>query len=171
MITFDARAAEKAIVKELNMMSARGRNMKPIFRSLRKPLRTSLYGIIDSQKDSNGRKWPGRSAASIARIKNARKSRTKSGRLRKAAERKLGSSLSKRMVGDSKVTVGKDFIKVTSNIPFSGVHQSGGRNGNASIPKREFFYITDKFLKASAKVMVEHVAGTRPRLARIRGLL
>lgn len=104
------------------------------FRAAKKPARKDQRDHAKRQASAQGR-WPG--LADTTRARRARGAKRKSRKI-------LG-----RLPAALQITSGKDFVRVTSRVPWSGVHQDGGAAGkNARIPRRQFLWISKDLLRA-----------------------
>lgn len=153
----DIRQIERAAKR----LRRAGRDMRPVWRELRKPLRADQREHIDEQKDSDGRSWQGLARSTIERRLRQggrRRNYTRRGKLKKRAAKRISRTLSKRLVVRAKIESKRDRMTIKSRVPWAGVHQFGGRAGrNAVIPKREFMYIGDKLLRKTVKLSRRHL--------------
>lgn len=148
----------------LDLTAKRATKLKSAFRTLAKPLRKDQSDHAAQKAGSRG-KWPQlakgtlrnrRSArAQIKAAKTAPQATTKRASRRRNPPRKLLGRLPRAI----KTTVGDLFIRMESLVPFSMVHQKGGRVGKrALLPAREFLWISKAAHKNAAKMLAEHIA-------------
>ena len=161
-VTADVRAAQA----RLRRLVKAGHDLRPVWRDSRKAVR-------DDQKD-HGKKqegpeggWKPLAASTIAQ---------RSGRRRRAAELRKGvarrrlsnrrrrrkTASSKRVLGrlpyllDTKITSSSLFV--ISQVPWSGVQQSGGRAGKrARIPARPFLWLSHRVIILTVNKVEQHL--------------
>lgn len=144
IVTLDLRDIDAGLRK----MAKRGIDPKALFKRNRPILRRDQKDHFDELRGSEGA-WPSRAASSLRKVMgNKKKSRTKKGRLRKSAQKRLRNQLG-RLKTFWKFRQSKGELEVASGArKWAGVHQDGGVAGHgARIPKREFVYISDDFFR------------------------
>jgi len=160
-IDVDLRSLDKAIKRAARA----GADLRPVWRELRRPLRKDQGAHIKEQKGPQGSSWPGLAASTktkrLGALSRAGKAFTKKGALRKAAKRKIGRVLSRRLVSGARIRAKPKEIKITSIVKWAGVHQEGGRVGRGSqIPARPFMWISDELLAITKREMVKYLSLT-----------
>ena len=158
MIKADLRSIKKAMRK----MERAGADPRKVWRVLRKPLRKDQKEHMRAGEDSKGSKWKPLAASTIqGRLsKGGRAGKfTKRGKMKKKTSRGLSRVLSKKLVTGAKVKITRGSIKITSIVPWAGVHQKGGRAGRGSrIPAREFFYVGDGLIRQTSRALAKHIS-------------
>ena len=90
---------------------------------------------------------------SLLSPKGASKLHERIGRADDKGKKMLGG-----LSGSIKMKLAGNTITVYSEVPWSGIHNSGGSAGNgAQIPKREFLTIDDEDMEALKKLLLEQV--------------
>jgi phage gpG-like protein len=149
--------------------------LKPAFRELRKPMMLDQKSHAAEAEGSHG-SWPPRSPATEERRKRANKTirRTKISKeqvqhlkvalARNGLEYRKRMSKPKRLLGRLPtaftLTIGGDFIRMVSRAPWSRVHQEGGRAGRnrrVVIPKREFFWISQRLMEETQLIFASYI--------------
>jgi phage gpG-like protein len=126
--TVDLRRVERGLRDVLRRAERAG----PFFRDERKPLRADQRDHAKRRQGPDG-SWP-------ARVVTPGKPRRKRRRL-------LG-----RLPGAVSIAASADAVRAVSKVPWSGVHQHGGRVGRgARIPARTFLYFSPDYLRAMAE--------------------
>lgn len=154
-------------------MEDAAKRLRPAWAALRRPMRDDQRDHAKAQAGPAG-KWPRNSPKTIERAKQMRRGRRKakarakgtrketvkfSNRKRRQfrASRLLGS-LPNRAVQVRQM--GADGLVAFSRVPWSAIHQEGGRAGRGSrIPARPFLWLSDGFLSTAEKTIADHVAG------------
>lgn len=151
-------------VVALDLTAKRSRKLKPAFRTLAKPLRKDQADHAKRKQGSDGG-WPKLSKATMRNRRNARravkveKSAPPASTKRASRRRNPPRTLLGRLPRALKTTLGDLFIRLESTIPFGIVHQKSGSAGKrATIPKREFLWISKEVQKSAAKTLAEHIA-------------
>ena len=155
---FDLTEVDQALAD----VEQRGRRMAPAFRELRKPLQTDQREHARGQEGPEGR-WAPRSPLTEARRRatNRRVRLTKA--MKTIAPRKLKHrSIPKRVLGRLPAavvyTTGEIFVRASSRVPWSGVHQKGGTAGRGShIPQRTFLWLSAKVIETAREVLAAYV--------------
>jgi phage gpG-like protein len=143
-------------------VETRAKRMAPAFRELRKPLRLDQRDHARGEKGPGG-KWPARSALTEERrtAKNRRVRLTKA--MQSIAPKKLRHrSTPKRLLGRLPAAViyatGELFVRATSRVAWSGVHQEGGSVGRGSkIPARPFLWLSEVILDKAKQTLAAFV--------------
>lgn len=149
--------------RSMSDVERRSKLLAPAFRELRVPLRRDQARHAKDQAGPGG-SWPPRSPFTEAR----RKSRNRGRRVTKAMK-VIGLAKSKRRPTPKRIlgrlpgaviyTVGQLFIRATSRVPWSGIHQRGGRAGRGvKIPAREFLWLSMLLLETTSSVLARYVA-------------
>jgi len=146
-LEFDTTSLDKATDRTMR----NSRDMRAVWKVVRKPFRQRQAVHVEKQESSTGSKWPG--LAPSTRDKRLRKggrhrNYTKKGKIRKPAQRRLNKVLSKRFASALQSKSTPSELRLTSRIrsrkgkPYSMVHQKGGYAGmGGRIPAREFLYV------------------------------
>lgn len=121
-------------------------DLTPVFRRLipiaKRDIRKSA--VLREGPDS---KWP---KLAKGTLKSRRKARKRGKRPAKGVLGKLSRAV--------RVTAGRDFLRETSLIPWSGVHQDGAKVGRgATVPQRTFLYFSNQFLDLTTEAIQTHV--------------
>lgn len=137
-VEIDLRDVERGIAAMLR----RGRQLGPVFRKLRQPMRQDLRQHAKDKEGPDG-DWPALAMSTVlARRGRRRRSRRLLGRLPQAV----------------KMFVSTDSVAAVSRVPWSGVHQDGGKVGRgATIPKREFMWLSPNFLEKATDEIAESI--------------
>ncbi len=156
-IEIDLRGLDKAMKRA----EKAGVDLRPAFRKLRTPLRKDQKDHMRAQSGPGGR-WPSLSTATREkRLKmgGRRGARTKKGKLRKSAKRKLNFMLTSKLLKGAKIKARQQEIRITSKVPWSGAHQEGARVGRgANLPEREFMWISDPLFLQAQRKFAKHLA-------------
>lgn len=145
MIQLRSTFAVSDIERGLNEMAKRGKYPGVVLRAFRGPARKDQAQHARDKEDQDGGAWPARARA------------TTFGRGAKRA-RARGRRLLGRLPTSLAVTVTRTRLIVDSRIPWSNIHQTGGRAGKgAQIPRREFLWWSPSLLREVAKSLTEHV--------------
>lgn len=141
MITadLDMRAVDRSIDSAL----ARGRNLAPIYRDLRGPLKVDQQDHARATEGPES-KWPARAASTLAKLRsNGRRARRPMGRLLTA------------------VTYRSSGIGVVaeSRIPWSGgAISTGGKVGRGSkLPARVWLWASDQLQRFAGELIMDFV--------------
>jgi len=117
-------------------------DLRPAWRELRTPFRKEQREHFRDQEGPDG-KWPALQSESKSRnLRRARRTATKRGRPmpRRASRKMLGKLRS------FAIMASRRRLRAISKIPFSGIHQEGGRAGHgARIPRRTHLWVSDQF--------------------------
>lgn len=153
------------VERGLTGMQRKAERLRSAWISLRRPMRADQRDHARRQEGPEG-KWPKRSATTDRR---AAEMRSRAKRNVKAAKftskkprrhfraRRLLGSLPNRTV--KVYALGAHGVVAESKVPWSGVHQDGGRVGRGSrIPARPFLWLSDRFLTQVEETLADHVA-------------
>jgi phage gpG-like protein len=143
-------------------LEARAKRLAPAFRELRKPLRLDQRDHARGEMGPGG-KWPARSPLTEERrrAKNRRVRLTKA--MQTIAPKKLRRrSTPNRLLGRLPAAViyksGELFVRATSRVAWSGVHQEGGSVGRGSrIPARPFLWLSDAIIDKAKETLAAFV--------------
>lgn len=140
--TVDTRDVERGLAGILRA----GRDVAPVLREARKPLREDLRAHQRERRGPDG-PWPGPAAGTVRK-----RGRTKSGRRRRG--RLLG-----KLPGQVTIAVqGGDTLVARNRVPWASVQQEGGAVGRgAEIPARPFLYFGPEFLDDVQAAAAEHI--------------
>lgn len=155
----DLRKLDKAIRRCVRA----GADLRPVWRATRSEVRKEQAEHVKRQEGPKG-KWPALSSATLNRRLRAggiNKKFTKRGnRLKKRAARRLGKMLSRKLIVGSKYKIHKLHARMTSPVPWAGVHNKGGQAGRprVRIPARQFMWVSRKLQNKVARVAATHLA-------------
>lgn len=117
-------------------------DLRPAWRELRQPLRKDQREHFRDQEGPDG-KWPALQPESAS--KNFRRAKHTAVKRR----RRLPKRPSRKMLGKLRsfaLKASRHRLRAISKIPFSGIHQEGGRAGHgARIPRRTHLWVSDQF--------------------------
>lgn len=134
------------VQRGLDEMNRRGLRPSIVLAGLRKPARKDQSQHARKKEGPDGA-WPKRARAT-AYGRGAKRKRLRRRRL-------LG-----RLPSALNMKVTRSSLTVQSKVPWSGVHQHGGRAGNgARIPQRHFLWFSDEILDLAAERLQDHVKG------------
>ena len=143
----EARIDTGDMVSGLRALARAGRDVAPILREARKPLRSDQREHQRRKRGPDG-PWPGPSAGTVRK-----RGRTKSGRRRR--RRPLGRLPTSLSI----VIVGRATLVARSKVPWAYVHQEGGRVGRgARLPARPFLYFGREFLEDVEQALGQYLA-------------
>lgn len=139
--TLDAREVERGF----DRMSKTGRSqLGSAFKTIRPHMKVDQRDHASKQAGPESQ-WPPRAPSTTAKMRSARRRR-----------RPLG-----RLVGAVTYQASAAGVFATSRVPWSGVHQYGGKVGRGSvIPARPFLWISDKLLEIAMGVIGRHVVAS-----------
>lgn len=148
VLEFDPRA----VFAGFDRMAKQGRTLGKAFRILKPDLRADQKDHAARASGPDGA-WPARATATASKL--ARSSRRYLGkRRRKSSKRPLG-----RLVTAVMYMASNAGLVARSRVPWSGVHQEGGKVGRgATIPARPFLWISERMLIRSVEVISRVVA-------------
>jgi phage gpG-like protein len=152
------------VLTGLEAMKAKGMDLRPVWKAMRKVIGADLRQHARDQAGPNGA-WAGRAASTIERVRQSR------GAARRRRKRWKGRGLKAtsharpvRLLG--KLPTAFDFtsspseIVGVSKVPWADVHQTGGTAGRGSrIPARPFAYLSDRVVQAGAEAVRAYVQG------------
>jgi phage gpG-like protein len=159
VIEVDANFNLTEVDRAMADVEVRAKRLAPAFRELRRPLRADQRAHSRAEEGPDGH-WPPRSpfteARRLARNRRVRASKAlairPSRRRRTTPKRLLG-----RLPAAILVKVGELYIRATSRVAWSGVHQYGGNAGRARIPARPFLWLSDGLLRTARDVLGNYV--------------
>lgn len=160
--------ADRDVRRALEGMGKARKGIRKVMRDLRVPLRADLKKHADHERSPDGA-WPKRSAKTEARdrkrttVYREKRRRGRSGPLQETRSPRKAIALLGKL---PELTVSRTRLAtlIADNaVPFSGVHNEGGRVGHgAIIPAREFVFLSDPFLEVAVEKITEFVhAGWR----------
>ena len=156
---------ERGLFEGFATMKRRAKNTRAALTKLRGPLQRDLKAHAKSQDSPDG-SWPKRSKKAAKRAAG-RKATVRRGRTRGASKTR-GARSSIRFIGGGNL-LGKlpDTVIVRSRngelsarspVPWSGIHNEGGRAGRGSkIPARPFVFLSPKISKLAAETLNGHL--------------
>lgn len=134
-VDFDFRK----LFREYEQVGRRGSNLVPVFRRLKPLMIADQKENFKRQQGPAGR-WDRKAASTRAR----RGGRKLLGKLSTAFD----------------VTFDRTEIRAQSKVPWSGVHQEGGKVGNnATVPARVHHWMSIEFLRFAEREIGKHVFG------------
>jgi phage gpG-like protein len=157
-IAFDLTELDSAMAD----VEQRGKRLAPAFRELRRPLRGDQREHAKDQRGPDG-SWPPRSPFTEARqrARNRAIRRSKAAKTIAIATTKRRSTPARilgRLPGAIKLVTGELFVRAVSRVPWSGVHQFGGRAGRGvRIPARPFLWLSDGLLELARTTLADFV--------------
>ncbi len=159
-IEVDLRDLEKSV----RAAERAGADLRPVWRSLRTPLKRSQRDHITAQKSLAGGKFPGLAASTVQRrLSRGGKSKkfTKKGKLRAGIRRRIGRTLSKKLLTRARVKVTPRSISLfargaVAHALFGGTR--AGKRRRSVIPARQFVYVDDPMARMAFDSVAKHVA-------------
>lgn len=135
------------VVKRLEAAAAAGAALGPMWRDLKADMRADQLQHAKEQAGPDG-KWPARAPSTIEKLRT----RSASGR-RRRARRPLG-----KLPGSTTYTATSRSVLGISRVPWSDVHQTGGRVGKGHIlPARPYLWISDGLAEKVARAIEKRV--------------
>jgi len=145
--------------KAFDRAARAGLDLSPIFKKMAREFKEDSKQNIDSQKDASGSKWPALATSTVEKIKNAKKSRTKKGALRKPVTRRLGRILSRKLISEAKFAATPREAKFYTEAPYAVPHNFGLTVGRGSkLPVRNFMYVSRALLESTSQRLAQHIA-------------
>lgn len=149
MIKLSASIRKQDILPTLSLFA---KDQRPAFRKLKRPVLADQRDHRKSRMGAKGR-WPDRAESTKERY-----------RLRRRGGNKPARNLLGRLPAALIVKIEKTRMTVTSRVPWSGVHQRGGRAGRGGrvvIPKREFLWISRRLRRQVLVTMLRTAGGKK----------
>lgn len=146
------------VLDGLNAMKARGLDLRPVWRSVRKLLYADVKEHFASQESPGGR-WPPRAQTT----EDKRRRRRRRNLTQALGKRKRRRIPPRQVLGRLRTAwafeVTPRALTMSSKAPWAGVHQQGGIAGHgAHIPQREFAWVSEQFVgTVLTPALVEHV--------------
>lgn len=153
--------------QSLAAMETAAKQLSPAWASLRRPMRDDQTDHAKKQAGPDG-KWPKRSAKTEERARQFKRGGRKKMKAAKTKAKftnktkrqfragRLMGSLPNRTVKVQQL--GKDGLMAASRVPWSGVHQDGGRVGRGSrVPARRFLWLSDGFKAKVTETIERHL--------------
>jgi len=132
----------------LQRMNRLGRNLRPLFRAVRKDMRVDQVEHRKRQEGPDG-SWP-RLAPGTVEKRYQRPG--KQGRKRRRGRRRRDPRILGRLPTAMDVRSDAVSVRAVSRVPWSGAHEDGATVGHGSrIPKREFLWTSGKLLGTVAR--------------------
>jgi phage gpG-like protein len=158
VVDVDLREVEQAIKR----MKRAGRSLRPVWQKLRTPMRKDQREHMKRMESPSGSSWPPLAKSTrekrLKKVLRSGKARTKGGRLRKSAQRRVDRVLSARLISRAKIRLFPTFMVIRTPGAAAGVHQLGGRVGHgAFVPRRTFFWVSDQLARMAARLIVQHL--------------
>lgn len=136
------KANVKVTGLEAAMRRLSGLEKKKVYSDLRGPARFDQNHHDRYEEGPDGR-WPSLHPSTVRRYARLAKAKR-----RRAKPRKLLGRLPRAV----KAVVSNQSLIIRSRVPWSGVHQAGGRAGRGSrIPRRQFLWISDWLIEQAKK--------------------
>lgn len=130
-----------APLQGIKRMRKRASNLSPAMKAVRGPVRKDMRDHGTKAEGPDGR-WP-------------RRPRLKRGARRRRAPRKL---LGRLTTSIKITTLTSNTLEVTSLIPWSDIHQKGGRVGRGvTLPKRTFLWFSKPVLYKLRQEVLKHM--------------
>lgn len=146
MIT--ARLDTRSLKRGLRELGTQAERARPFFEALKAPLRQDQREHRRAQEGPKGT-WPKRARTTSG--KRGSPSHNKKRRQRRRLLGKLPTAVRYRSDADE--------VSATSRVPWSGVHQDGGRVGRgAEVPARPFLWLSRGFLRDAGEALLDYVA-------------
>lgn len=156
-IDVDAFVNLRDVENGLRRMQLAGKDLRPLFRRVQVDLRTDQKQHAKDEAGPDG-KWPGLDPDTLrkrSRQGAGRRHRGKKKRKRRAFGRKLG-----KLPRAFAITYSRSWIRATSRVKWSGVHQGGGLAGKgARMPRRTFLWASSGLLQTVARKAVDYLVG------------
>lgn len=152
MIEFDARIDTHEVEHALERLSRAGNDLRPIFNAARRRFRADQKDHADRQQAPEGRwqSWSPRYVQSLQARPGRRKFRA-----HRAGPVRVRGKILGRLPKAFKIVVGRDFLRATSRVPWSGAHQRGDVVGRGvHLPRREFLWVSEKLLHEVVTIAV-----------------
>lgn len=150
------------VLKGFELMRARGRDLTPVFRSLRDKLKADVADHFAQNEGPDG-KWPGYAPSTLARALARkgfhRRRGARRGQFTKRGERWVGNQLGRlKFPSAAKIRIRRDSMAMTARTGWAGVHQFGGIVGKGSlIPQRTFLWASDGLQDAFESAVTTHL--------------
>ena len=141
--------------KSIEAMRTRARRLGPVFRRLRTALVLDQMEHASEHKGPEGERWAARKQSTLSGYKKKALRAQKKSRRKRKKKQPLG-----RLPYENSVISGTDFATVESHIDWSGIHNDGGVAGHgAVIPRRTFYWISDKLVSRAENALAKYVVG------------
>ncbi len=150
------------VLKGLDGLRARGRDLRPVFRQVRQNLKDDVQAHFERGEGPEGH-WPGYAASTLARALQRKGFRRKRGKLRgqltKRGERWAGNQLGRlKYPSAHKITILRTSMAMTARTGWAGVHQFGGIVGHGSIIQaRPFMWASDQLQDTFEHALLGHL--------------
>jgi phage gpG-like protein len=131
------------VIRGLAKLEKAGKDMRPVFRQLKRPLIDDLKAIAASEQGPDG-PWPSLSVSAARRRKKSQ------------FPQMLGEMAHK--PGNTVVSQRKQSIRARNKVGFSGMHQEGYTTPTGGkVPARPFMYFREQWLAEANKRILEHL--------------
>lgn len=152
---------DEELVEAIKRMRRHGGSFQPVFKGLKRLLRLNLKHHAAKFSGPDG-KWPRRSAATLERYEaktTQRKSlKGKSGPVQRKSVRRRKRKLLGKLPNAVTIKERAMGIAAVSKVPWSDVHNVGGRVGRGAVlPQREFLFMSPAFVETAVDRMAEFV--------------
>lgn len=155
---------------ELRDIDRRANDLRPVFRVIRRDVNEELKEHFERGEGPAG-DWPAWSQAttekflgrldSRGRRENVYNRGARAGQLNRRGMRRALNMLG-RLKSAWDFQMDRTTLMATSRVPWSGVHQDGGKAGRgARVPARPFMWITQGLQARAASLIARYVAGER----------
>lgn len=160
MIDVDAHVELRDVENGLRRMQLAGKDLRPLFRRVRKVLRADQTQHAREERGPDG-KWPALDQDTLRKKNRQGKGRRHRGKLkrkRRALPRMLG-----RLPRAYTIEYSRDWIRATSRAKWSGAHQHPGKTKRvgrgAELPDRSFLWASTNLLATVARMGVDYLVG------------
>lgn len=127
----------------------KAKNMTRVMRELKPLLKQDQQINTRMRIGPDNTRFDRRSAATRARNRWKRKGKR---------QRKGPMVDFRRLSGALQLGYGRDFVVARSRVPWSSVHQTGGRVGNGTVlPERPYLYVSEKLQRIAAAKIKRHI--------------
>lgn len=154
MSTIQVKWKDREVLAAIRLMKAHRGSWSPVFKELKKPWREDLKAHAAREEGPDAR-WAKRA------VRTHLRGRRKKGQALKGGGKRMVRRGSRRLLGKlpSAVTfrVSRGSILGVSKVPWSEVHNTGGKVGRGSmLPKREFLYVSPAIQQLAADRMAAY---------------
>lgn len=152
------------VLQGFELMRARGRDLTPVFRSLRDKLKADVADHFAQNEGPDG-KWQGYAPSTLARALARkgfhRRRGARRGQFTKRGERWVGNQLGRlKFPSAHKIRIRRDSMAMTARTGWAGVHQFGAVVGKGSrVPARTYLWASEQLQNAFQGAVVDHLIG------------
>ncbi len=152
------------VLRGFDAMRAAGKDLRPVFRTVREALRQDVQDHFERNEGPEGR-WAPYARSTLDRALQRRKFKRKRGASR-GHFTKRGESWARNQLGRLKWPSAHKFIMDAQSLVYvartgwAGVHQFGGTAGKGSvIPARPFMWASEKLVNEFRHALIGHLLG------------